>query len=95
MKTAKLTAKEFAVLTNLLTCDYARDISHSPLDPDHVGHSVWAWCASGPSLSGKAVPGVVASLSKKGFVICCGYGDDASTRITAAGHAAYVAASNK
>ncbi len=75
-----LTNLEAAVLTNLVNSDFGEN-----------GVGVWAFEAAGGIVSKKSVAGVVASLSKKGLVICEYYDQDDIISITPAGHAALTA----
>ena len=75
----ELTALEVLALTNMLTSDYG----------DGDTRTVWDFCATGGALTKKSVGGVVASLQRKGFVVCSGRGQDATITITAIGAAAY------
>lgn len=72
-----------AALTDLETAAL-HNLTHS----DYEGPAVWSFCATGGIVTESKVGGVVASLAKKGLVICCGRGDDATIEVTAAGLAA-------
>lgn len=69
--------------------DNERKVLRSLLTNDYGNGPTYAWVinhSSEPSgVEGKALSGVVASLSKKGFVRCEGTGEDATVGLTAEG----------
>ena len=71
-----LTTNEAAVLLSIAYNDYG----------DGPGTEIWADCINAsrkPSgLTGKVLSGTVASLARKGLVLCYGSGQDACIRIT-------------
>jgi hypothetical protein len=77
--TKTITANETAVLLS---------IAHNYFG-DGPGTEIWADCindSSKPSgIEGKALSGVVASLAKKGLIVCSGNSRDAGIRITESG----------
>lgn len=89
MTTTNLTANEAAVLHNIATNDFAPLNGDRPTTFAETG-PVWSNCLGGvPSGS---IPGVVASLSKKGLVTCSGgRGDEATVSLTEEGFAAWLA----
>lgn len=70
-----ITDMERAALHNLSTCGYG----------DKPGDPVWAFCATGGIVTPAQAGGVVASLQRKGLVICDGRGEEATITVTAAG----------
>ena len=79
-----LTPNEFKALQGIYDSDYR--------DGDNpVNHPVWSWSAN-PFKSKKTFGGVVASLSKKGFVDQSDSGKDAVVSMTQAGFEAWIAA---
>jgi hypothetical protein len=79
--TESLTDLERAALRNLATCGYG----------DKPGDPVWDWCATGGIVTKSKAGGVVASLQRKGFVVCDGSGEDATITVTPAGLAVMAA----
>lgn len=65
-------------LTDLETAAIA-NLKNSGFD----GPAYWDWCATGGIVTKQNVGGVVASLQKKGIVVCEGRGQDATITIIA------------
>lgn len=98
---AKLTEKEIWVIEAIVANSYCQNNYHLPEhtlsyeEATNNGEEVWADCIDdngaehGEPVEGKAISGVVSSLSQKGFVICGGRGRDAHVRVTEAGWKAY------
>jgi hypothetical protein len=74
-----ITQNERAVLVGIYQSDYA--------DGGTQPH-IWAWSINAPSIAKASLPGVVASLSKKGLVSCMEYdigSDDNTIAVTTRG----------
>ncbi len=83
--TSKLTSKELQVLKAIDASEYG----------DYLTDTIWSFSvAQNSNLKPTSIGGIVASLQKKGFVICgeARRDDDATVGITQAGAAVYVAA---
>lgn len=76
-----LTANEIKALRGIANSDFMDG-------PPEAGKAIWSWSGN-PFDSARTFSGVVASLSKKGLVVCYGEGEDACIELTEAGLAAY------
>lgn len=82
MNTIKLTPNEFKVLAAIDASEYG----------DTLGSAVWTFTIQDHcDLTPRSIPGVVASLSKKGLVRIAGTGREAEIGMSEQGQAVYLA----
>ena len=65
-----VTDKELAVLREIQHSDYLNCDRENPKKDDVVEMPVWSFSVRPACLQGRSFSGVVASLSKKGLVVC-------------------------
>ena len=83
------TANEATILRSIARNEFSPGNGAEPESFADCG-PVWSNCLDG--IPARAIPGVVASLSKKGLVLCSGgRADEATVALTQAGFEAYKA----
>lgn len=83
-----ITKNEAIILHSIATSEFAPGNGARPTSYAETG-AVWSNCLDGVPRT--SIPGVVASLSKKGLVTCEGAGSEAVVAMTEAGFAAWKA----